>query len=119
MDLRAWNKRLAEHFQDLKRDRKELPLFALEHGLSHAEVLALSDTVRAHIRVSSPSREHQLVWTTFAVEIGYGYAGDEYWQTFEEQTPGWALRGDRGWIRDAFLWFQKKFSGAAPAGAWA
>lgn len=119
MDLGSWNRRLAEHFENLMKDREDIPIFALEHGLSQAEVLALSDTIRAQIRFSSPRREHPLVWTTYAVEIGYGYAGDEYWQTFEEKTPGWTEHGDRGWIRDAFLYFHKKYSGAAPTGAWA
>lgn len=119
MDLGSWNRRLAEHFENLMKDRKDIPIFALEHGLSQAEVLALSDTIRAQIRFSSPGREHPLVWTTYAVEIGYGYAGDEYWQTFEDKTPGWTEHGDRGWIRDAFLYFHKKYSGAAPTGAWA
>jgi hypothetical protein len=119
MDLRSWSSRLAEHFESLKQARGDIPIFALEHGLSHAEVLALSESVRANVRSSSLVREHPLVWTTYAVEIGYGYSGDEYWQTFEEKTPGWAHYGERAWIRDAFVWFQKKFSGAAPSGAWA
>lgn len=119
MDLEAWDQRLAEHFAALARDRKDIPLFALEHGLAPAEVLALSDTLRAHIRVSPPVREHALVWTAYAAEIGYGYAGDEYWQTFEEKTPGWTENGNRGWIRDAFVGFQRRFAGAKPSGPWA
>lgn len=119
MDLGGWNQRLAEHFGALARARKEFPLFALEHGLAPAEVLALSSELRAHILISPPSPKHSLVWTTYAAEIGYGYAGDEYWQTFEEKTQGWTLRGSRDWIRDAFVAFQKKYSGAKPSGPWA
>lgn len=119
MDLRAWNQRLAERFGALARDRKDIPLFALEHGLAEAEVLALSDQLRAHIQHAAPVRDHQLVWTVYAAEIGYGYAGDEYWQTFEEKTPGWTLNGRRDWIRDAFIAFQSKFAGAKPSGPWA
>jgi hypothetical protein len=119
MDLGAWNHRLAEHFGALARDREDVPLFALEHGLAPAEVLALSDRVRAHIQVSAPARDHQLVWTVYAAEIGYGYAGDEYWQTFEAKTPGWTENGNRSWIRDAFVAFQKKLAGAKPSGPWA
>ena len=106
MDLGGWNQRLAEHFGTLARDRKDIPLFALEHGLAPAEMLALSNELRAHILVSPPSPEHSLVWIAYAAEIGYGYAGDEYWQTFEEKTPCWTLNGTRGWIRDAFRAFQ-------------
>lgn len=119
MDLEEWNQRLAEHFGALARDRKDIPLFALEHGLAPAEVLALSDKLRAHILHSPPNSKHVLVWTVYAAEIGYGYAGDEYWQTFELKTPGWTQNGNRGWIRDAFIAFQKKFAAAKPSGAWA
>lgn len=119
MGLREWNQRLAENFDKLARDRKDIPLFALEHGLTPAEVLTLSTDIRAHILASPPAHEHALAWVVYAVEIGYGYSGDEYWQTFEEKTPGWTERGDRGWIRNAFVAFQKKYSGAEPSGAWA
>lgn len=40
MDLGAWNQRLAAHFGALARDRKDIPVFALEHGLAQAELLA-------------------------------------------------------------------------------
>jgi len=119
MDLGAWNQRLAEHFGALARDRKDIPVFALEHGLAQAELLALQNMLRAHIQVSAPAREHQLVWVVYAAETGYGYAGNEYWQTFEDKTPGWTLNGRRDWIRDAFLAFHRKFAGAKPSGPWA
>lgn len=118
MDLAAWNDRLAEHFSALARDREAIPLFALEHGLAPAEVAVLFESVRAHVRASRSVRQHPLAWTVYAAEIGYGYAGDEFWETFEEQTPGWTER-DRGWIRDAFVDFRRRFSGAEPSGAWA
>lgn len=119
MDLGAWNQRLAEHFGSLARDRKDIPVFALEHGLAQAELLALQNALRDRIRVSAPARDHQLVWVVYAAEIGYGYAGNEYWQTFEDKTPGWTLNGRRDWIRDAFVAFQRKFAGAKPSGPWA
>jgi hypothetical protein len=119
MDLGALNRRLTEHFGALARDRKDLPLFALEHGLAQAELLALQNTLRAHIQIAPPARDHQLAWVVYGSEIGYGYAGDEYWQTFEETTPGWTLNGKRAWIRDAFVAFQRQFAGARPSGPWA
>jgi len=97
----------------------DIPLFALEHGLTPAEMQELSVQVRAHIRVAAPARDHALAWTAYAAEIGYRYAGDEFWQTFEAETPGWTERGDRGWIRDAFVAFRKNYAGAEPSGAWA
>jgi hypothetical protein len=119
IDLERWNDRLAEHFGALARDREDVPVFALEHGLVQAELLALQNSLRAHILVSTPTIKHQLVWVVYASEIGYGYAGDEYWQTFEEKTPGWTSNGRRDWIRNAFVTFQKRFAGAIPSGAWA
>ena len=119
MDLGGWSQRLATNFAELARGREDIPVFALEHGLTPSEVQELSAAVRAHIRVSAPSRDHALAWTAYAAEIGYRYAGDEYWQTFEAETPGWTERGDRSWIRDAFVAFRKKYAGADPSGAWA
>jgi hypothetical protein len=34
----------------------------------------------------------------YATEFGYGYAGEEYWQTFQAETPNWS--GERDWLRD-------------------
>jgi len=118
-DLGVWNQRLAEHFGALARNRKDIPLFALEHGLAQAELLALQNDLRAQIQSSAPARDHQLVWTVYAAEIGYGYAGDQYWQSFEEMTPGWTVNGRRDWVRDAFVAFQRRFAGAKPSGPWA
>ena len=47
------------------------------------------------------------------------YAGDEYWQTFEYETPGWIEKGNRYWIRDCFRQFQTEYRGAVPSGPWA
>lgn len=118
MDLRAWNQKLEAHFSELARIRKDTPVFALEHDLTPTEIQELSEGVRAHICRSYPLHDHMLVWIVYATEIGYGYAGDEYWQTFEEQTPGWTVAW-RDWLRDAFVAFQKKFAGAKPTGPWA
>lgn len=119
MDLGALNHRLVEHFSALSRDREDIPLFALEHGLAPAELLALQNALRAHIQIAAPAREHQLAWVIYAAEVGYGYAGDEYWQTFDQKMPGWTLNGRRDWIRDAFVAFQRKFAAAKPSGPWA
>ena len=123
MDLAAWHTHLAQHFSQLRQIRHatwaDRPIFALEHGLEAAEVQALATAVRAHIDHAEPSIDHALAWIVYAAEIGYGFSGDEYWQTFEKQTPGWTLRGDRYWIRDCYRIFEKEYGGARPSGAWA
>jgi hypothetical protein len=115
--------RLNNHFSNLHRLRiKESPdrqVFALEHGLSMPEIQMLKAAVRADIANKEPSWEQRLPWIVYAAEIGYGFTGDEYWQTFEQKTPGWVTKGDRYWIRDCFRSFQKEFGGAVPRGAWA
>lgn len=123
VELGNWQMRLARHFMELRSLRSseapDHPIFALEHGLNPSEAQALAIAVRAHIADNAPAREHTLPWMVYAAEIGYRYSGDEYWQTFESETPGWTIHGDRYWIRDCFRSFHTKFNGAAPSGRWA
>lgn len=122
-DLDHWQARLASHFEALAARRHSgsgrPPVFALEHGLDDAEIEFLSRTVRTYIRSRTPSWQHRLPWIVYAAECGYGYSGNEYWQTFEAETPGWKARGDRYWIRKCYRWFQQTYGGAKPSGQWA
>lgn len=122
-DLTYWEERLAQHFRELSSRRsvagESAPVFALEHGLGATEFQAVAVAIREHISHRAPSADHALCWIVYAAEIGYGYSGDEYWQTFEEQTPGWIVRGDRYWIRRCYRGFQKNYGGAQPSGPWA
>lgn len=95
------------------------PLFALEHNLQPPEVEALRAAIREHIAHHSPRRDHALTWIVYAAELGYRYSGDEYWQTFEQETPGWTVHGDRHFIRDRYCAFHQQYGGAKPVGAWA
>lgn len=123
MSLSGWQTRLEQHFRRLSRERsaasKEAPVFGLEHGLSAHELQLLEGEVRAHITSAPPSDSCSLPWVVYGSELGYRYSGDEYWQTFEQETPGWTVHGDRYWIRDCYCSFQKEFGGAVPSGAWA
>ena len=123
VELAAWNARLARHFSQLREVRHgtwaERPIFALEHGLEADERKAIAVAVRAHIAHSAPSMDHALVWIVYAAEIGYGFAGDEYWQTFEQRTPGWSERGNRSWLRHCYRVFEREYRGARPSGTWA
>ena len=118
-----WQARLSQHFATLRDSRRTRgigePLFALEHGLIQTEVEALEEAVRTHIASRPPSRDHWLVWIVYSAELGYRYAGDEYWQTFESATPGWIANGDRYRIRGFYQRFQREFGGAVPSGRWA
>lgn len=122
-DLADWERRLEGHFRELATIRGAAtggrPLFALEHDLQPTEVEVLRATIREHIAHRSPHREHTLAWIVYAAEFGYQYSGDEYWQTFEQETPGWTVHGDRYWIRERYRAFQRQYGGAKPSGAWA
>lgn len=118
-DLADWQSRLAEHFTALRARRGQKPLFALEHGLTDVERHALSQSVRTSLTSNTFASSYQLPWVVYATEFGYRYSGDEYWQTFEQETPGWAAFGDRYWLRRCFRAFQKEFAGAEPCGPWA
>jgi len=121
--LLEWEARLADHFAELYRRRRSSalshPIFALEHGLDLSEINSLSQAVRAHILIKPPLKSHRLTWVVYSSELGYRYSGDEYWQTFESETPGWTLNGNRYWIRECYRHFQRQFGGAVPTGAWA
>lgn len=122
-DLRDWQTRLTRHFAELRNHRGSdvtaRPIFGLEHGLEPPEIEALAAAVRAHIAEHPPSQDHTLAWIVYSAELGYGYSGDEYWQTFEQETPGWLVNGDRYWLRRCYRQFQREFGGAVPSGPWA
>jgi hypothetical protein len=123
MGLRDWNTRLEAHFDQLRKQRSaavgDRPIFALEHGLSSTELQDLDKHIREDIAKGAPNRDDALPWIVYAAEVGYRYEGDEYWQTFEAETPGWAQFGRRSWIRDRYTEFSKRFGGAKPTGPWA
>ena len=121
--LGKWQSRLASRFADLRDLRGSrnagTPIFGLEHGLSVANVQELKEAVRGHILHRPPMREHFLVWVVYSSEFGYRYSGDEYWQTFEYETPGWIEHGDRYRLRDFYRQFHNEYGGAVPSGTWA
>ena len=121
--LREWQAHLAAHFKELRESRVKdglgRPVFGLEHGLDSAEVQDLEQAIRGEIRYRRPSRLHSLVWVVYSSELGYRYSGDEYWQTFEQETPSWIGNGDRYALRNFFRLFQREYGGAEPSGAWA
>lgn len=120
--LDKWQQQLASHFDDVTLNKLDLPhepvTFALEHGLDCSSRSALSEAIRLAVKRRVLAKDHYLCWTTYAAEIGYGYAGDEYWHTFEQQTPGWDHR-DRPFIKSCFKTFSLEYNGAAPRGPWA
>lgn len=123
MSLEYWQNRLHQHFASTAAERAGHghPVFALEHGLAEAERQALAAEVRQSLRVRSPSDAYWLPWVVYATEVGYAYDGEEYWQSFEETTPGWATcrSRPRDWLRDRFVRFHKSYHGVRPSGRWA
>lgn len=123
MDLELWQQRLAQHFDALVRTRSNLPqkpaTFALEHGLSEDQRRKLAKSVCNAVNQSIFSLAHFLPWVVYASEIGYLFAGGEYWQTFEQKIPGWSQRGDRRFIKSCFERFANCYNGAVPSGPWA
>src|SRR5262245_58973859 len=116
MTLQDWQKRLVAHFEALASARStdaKRGVFVLEHGLDSTEVAALQECVRA-AAAKGPDSSTPLPWLVYATELGYRYSGDEYWQTFEEETPGWAGIWDRNWLRNQFVWFHNRFRGVQP-----
>jgi hypothetical protein len=123
MTLNGWQDRLLAHFKDLRAtilsQGTERPIFALEHGLNENESQDLVEQLKEHVSATGPAERHWLVWVVYAAEIGYTFAGDQYWQTFAAALPGWNRDDDRDFIKSSFLRFKKEFRAAEPSGAWA
>lgn len=124
--LKDRHDRLDVHFRQLREIRGALaskqPVFALEHALSDNDLNCLKADVRTAIAAGFHSKFWRNGWLPFVVyatEIGYEYVGDEFWSTFQNETPGWTEHGDRGRIRDWFRRFGQDYGGAVPEGAFA
>ena len=120
--LDDWQDLLADHFSELSAQRQVLyqghPVFVLEHGLDAGEVEELQEFVRAGFTQGRPVGRPYLPWVIYAAEVGYRFSGEEYWKTFENETPGWRY-SDAQDLRLAFMRFRHDFGGATPRGAWA
>ena len=112
--------RLHTHFRSLAstRERSGFPIFALEHGLGPGDLRRINAMLRARQRARRPLGPHWLFWVVYASEAGYGYKGDEYWSSFESQTPNWQFN-DRPKLKACFTRFQKSYNGVVPSGPWA
>jgi hypothetical protein len=121
MLLRDIHTSLSAHFAGLAEQRRETnsPVFALEHGLTPDGVEGLKHAIQEHLRTSAPDESDWLAWVVYATEIGYDFEGHEYWQTFEEETEKWKVRGERAFIRRCFWKFVQSCNGFTPSGVWA
>lgn len=118
--LKNLQDRLDTHFRSLASARKSsgFPIFALEHGLGRDELRQINRILRTRQQARRPIRPHWLLWVIYASEAGYGYKGDEYWSSFEKQTPNWQFQ-DRPKVKSCFAQFQKSYNGVVPSGPWA
>lgn len=118
--LDQWQERMERHFASLAKRRAAsgFPLFALEHGLSDSELEEIAEQLHSRLNAGFRLAPHWLLWTIYAAERGYTYEGGEYWQSFEDVTPGWDSR-DRYRVRAWFSKFQSSYNGVVPSGPWA
>ncbi len=118
--LTFWRDQLGCHFQSLATQRvtSGLPIFALEHGLTPLQIKEISDLLREQSIAEIEANENWLLWVIFATEVGYGYTGDEYWQSFVEEMPYWEYH-HRNLLRDWFKKFRSTYHGVQPSGPWA
>ena len=118
--LDDWQGRLEEHFETLARSRSEsgLNIFALEHGLDENVITDISIQLRLHLKNGLRLSSYWLLWVIYSTEHGYQYEGDEYWPSFEEQTPWWD-GNNRYQLAQWFEKFQRTYNGVVPTGRWA
>lgn len=123
MQLDILQRMLESRFEQLSGERAaDQRIFALEHNVA-IDMQALEAELSKQLRYGKPDARYWLVWVVFATEIGYSYAGAEYWQTFGDRLPAWKLYADnnrnRSQIRVWFRQFALKYRGVRPAGTWA
>ena len=118
--LDEWQVRLEQHFEALAQSRSEsgLDIFALEHGLNVTAVEEISEQLRLRLKNGLRLSSHWLLWIVYLTEHGYHYEGDEYWPSFEQQTPCWD--GEKRYqVKQWFKKFQRTYKGVVPTGRWA
>lgn len=122
MQLPALQQELEVRFGLLAGERaEERRIFALEHGL-RIDVLALAGELSKQLQYGTPNNACWLAWVVFATEVGYDYAGAEYWQTFKERLPAWGIIDtpkNRSRISVWFRHFANTYNGVRPSGTWA
>jgi hypothetical protein len=120
LSLDQWQGNLENHFRALadKRATSGFHIFALEHGLTEAEIEEIGVLLRARLRSNERLSTHWLAWVVYATEQGYHYAGGEYWQSFEEHTPFWQDQ-NRYNLASWFRKFQQTYDSVVPTGPWA
>lgn len=111
---------LESHFKALAaiRSGSQLPVFALEHCLSAAQLNEIGQDLKYRVRWDFDLSRHWLLWVAWITERGYAYDGDEFWNSFEKTTPGWTFQ-HRGQVSSWFKDFQRAYSGVTPTGDWA
>ena len=118
--LKDLQDKLLVHFRSLAavRKRSGFPIFALEHGMTPTELQRVQSLLCERQKARLDSARFWLLWAVYASEAGYGYKGDEYWPSFEKQTPNWEYH-DRPKVKSWFERFQESFNGVVPSGPWA
>src|SRR5258708_35538026 len=121
MLLDEWQARLEKHFAQLAASHAVMgdPLFALEHDLDKAELDEIASLLRERLAAGHQLSNHWLLWVIYATELGYGYDGEEYWHSFEDDTPHWREHVDRRLLRRWFQKFQTTYKGYLRRGDWA
>ena len=111
---------LLAHFRSLAavRERSGFPIFALEHGMTPAELQRTKALLCERQKAKSASAPFWLPWAVYASKAGYDYTGGKYWPPFEQHTPNWQFH-DRPKLKHWFGKFQRSFNGVVPSGPWA
>ena len=128
MDIKDWHEKLNETFiLKIKDSRTSLDsgarVFALEHSLNQSEIKKIFLLVNQCFEKKLEIENFWLPLVVASTEIGYSFAGDEYWQTFERELSCAVeyknrnlLRND---IKESFKKFSNDYYGVKISGRWA
>lgn len=106
--LRNWQTKLETIYLSLRSTRGDLPVYALEHGLSRDDLSALTELVGSQIRrggISGQWAIHALPLIVVATEVGYEYrgTGSDYWPVLERELGTSISTSERRALTGFFL----------------
>ena len=124
--MQSAHERLSAHFERLRNDRGERPVYFLEHDLDASEIEDLvrlvSSSCALHSFSSNVWRNQYFPLLIAATEIGYTYRGPgkDYWPKLEERLATTISLADRQALSVLFSRAAKRYKGAVrPATPWA
>lgn len=116
--LKEFEKRLSEHFEQISKSRESGRIFLIEHGLESEDLQTLLFAIGER---GGQIGFHRKLWDDFPfalcvalTEFGYSYSGNDFWPTVERGLKAEIRIEDRAEITEQFRHLHARIGSAAP-----